>query len=175
MKDSEEGLNNTFGGFNNAAEWELAHFLKTSRMTKGDINRFLKLIYVKERPLSFENVAQLERKLSAVPGGPKWQQATISIKNAPDQPRQLLYRDPVECLQYLLGNPTFKEDLILEPYFEYTDETMSERLINEMPTGDYCCRVQVRAIIGKDGQFAEMECTEYIAGYRHLHSPDSRL
>ncbi|KZO90002.1 hypothetical protein CALVIDRAFT_465960, partial [Calocera viscosa TUFC12733] len=122
--------------FRDATEWELAHFLKTSRMTKGDINRFLKTAYVSqshwERPLSFVNVDQMDRKLAALPGGPPWRHMSICLDDAPGQPRQLLYHDPVECLEYLLGNPTFKEDLVLEPYFEYTDEGMSERLIKEM-------------------------------------------
>ncbi|KZO90118.1 hypothetical protein CALVIDRAFT_490946 [Calocera viscosa TUFC12733] len=141
MRDSEEGPTTRFGGFRDAVEWELAHFLKTSRLTQGNIDRFLKTAYVK-RPLSFANVDQMDRKLRALPGGPQWRHMNICLDHAPGQPRQLLYRDPVECLQYLLANPTFKEDLVLEPYFEYTDDGMSERLINEMPTGDYCCHVQ---------------------------------
>lgn len=49
---------------------------------------------------------------------------------------ELWYRDPVECVQELLGNPMFEEVLSYAPERVFRDSNGVEREIQEMRTAD---------------------------------------
>ncbi|KIJ35678.1 hypothetical protein M422DRAFT_180459, partial [Sphaerobolus stellatus SS14] len=46
-------------------------------------------------------------------------------------------RDPVECIQELIGNPMFREHMKYAPEKLFTDEEMTEEVINEMWTAEW--------------------------------------
>ena len=56
---------------------------------------------------------------------------------------EVWYRDPVECVRELLGNPTFKEQLAYAPTKLYRDAKGTERHVDEMWTGDWWWKMQV--------------------------------
>jgi hypothetical protein len=53
------------------------------------------------------------------------------------------YRNIIECIQALFGNPEFVHDLVFAPERHYTDATQACRVYNEMHTGDWWWSVQV--------------------------------
>lgn len=58
-------------------------------------------------------------------------------------PLTLYYRDGLDCFKFLLANPLFAEYMDFSPRHEYVSEDKSERLYNEMMTGDLAWNLQV--------------------------------
>ena len=59
------------------------------------------------------------------------------------QPLILYYRSAIECLEFKLSDPRYKDHLDFIPRREYTDESKTERLYNEIMTGDLAWSLQV--------------------------------
>jgi hypothetical protein len=57
-------------------------------------------------------------------------------------------RNPLECIQELMGNPSFKDNLVFEPAQFFTDEACSNRLIDEAWTADWWWKTQVSNHLG---------------------------
>ena len=47
------------------------------------------------------------------------------------------FRDVVECIRELYGNPEFAHTLVFAPKQHYVDKTKKEHLYHEMHTGDW--------------------------------------
>jgi hypothetical protein len=56
---------------------------------------------------------------------------------------ELWRRDPVECVNELIGNPAFKEYISYIPERVYTDDTGRYRIYDEMWTGNWWWETQV--------------------------------
>ena len=59
---------------------------------------------------------------------------------------EVWFRDPVDCIRELIGNPTFRDHLIYAPQKLYTDNSHTTRRIDEMWTADWWWRTQVSEI-----------------------------
>lgn len=57
------------------------------------------------------------------------------------------YRDSLECVKALLGDPVFAADLIFRPERHYTDEAHMVRVYHDMHTGKWWWNMQVRHAI----------------------------
>jgi len=55
---------------------------------------------------------------------------------------ELWRRDPLECIQELLGNPVFKDHVSYVPERVYTSTEGEERVYDEMWTGDWWWNTQ---------------------------------
>jgi hypothetical protein len=60
---------------------------------------------------------------------------------------EFFYRDVLECIQSLYGNPEFLQDLVFAPERHYSNDERSVRIINEMHTGDWWWALQVCNVI----------------------------
>ena len=50
-----------------------------------------------------------------LPQAPPFMQAEISIHVAPTEPQKILFRDVIESVDFLWGNPTFREHMDYAP------------------------------------------------------------
>ena len=55
----------------------------------------------------------------------------------------IYYCDPVKAIESLWQDPTLAEDFCYKPQKIYSDSTKSQRIYNEMWTGDWWHNVQV--------------------------------
>ena len=60
-----------------------------------------------------------------------------------DKTLEFYYRDVVECIRLLYGDPQFVQDLILAPEQHYTSPECTCCIYNKMYTGDWWWTVQV--------------------------------
>jgi Plavaka transposase len=68
----------------------------------------------------------------------------MSIPITIDQQQlQFWYRDPLECIKSLYANPAFTKHLSHAPEKQYSDDSCTDRLYNEMNTGDWWWETQV--------------------------------
>ena len=56
---------------------------------------------------------------------------------------ELWFRDPVECVNELLSNPAFKDHISYAPEHVYSNKEGTERIYDEMWTGDWWWETQV--------------------------------
>lgn len=77
-----------------------------------------------------------------LPGGPQWRAIDIHMPEAPNESLLLLYRDPVECLKFLEGNPAYQGHVSFVPVEEFDDAEMTSRLYSEVHTGRMMAELQ---------------------------------
>lgn len=165
------------GPFKNDQEWELAKWL-IKNVGHNAAEEFLKLAVVSLSSLSsrivltrmrflvqikgvddvtFTNKAELYERIDELPDGPAWKCREIvqtgDLKGTDGKPLtetlELWYRDPVECIKELVGNPMFKEHLAYAPTRVYRDHLGSVRQIDEMWTGDWWWKMQVSCFVNQ--------------------------
>ena len=104
------------------------------------------------------------QKINQLPTGPDWVCDIVNVSGdleAEDGERmeeelELWRRNPLECIQELIGNPSFKNKMVYEPAKFFTDRACTNRLIDEAWTADWWWKVQVsthlclRAVLKKN-------------------------
>jgi hypothetical protein len=75
-----------------------------------------------------------------LPGRPPFERTEVSIGN---ECLEFYSRNILSCIRGLFGDPTFARDLILFPERVYTDPERTERVYNEIHTGNWWWAVQV--------------------------------
>jgi hypothetical protein len=65
---------------------------------------------------------------------------------------EFYYRDAVECIRSLYGDPEFARDLAFAPERHFTSHDRTSRLYNEMYTCDWWWTVQVRSLHPKESE-----------------------
>ncbi|KIO06619.1 hypothetical protein M404DRAFT_138348 [Pisolithus tinctorius Marx 270] len=121
-------------------EWELGKFLYT-HFTQVQIDDFLKLRWVtRGSPTSFHSAKELLSQLDAIPKGPTWHCTKIHTEGyITKEPVYLYWRDALEVVRDIFGNPVFAKHMEYDPYqiFEGMD-----REYGEWMSGDEAYRIQ---------------------------------
>ncbi|KAJ7684950.1 hypothetical protein DFH06DRAFT_1463105 [Mycena polygramma] len=127
---AQERLTNPYYPFADALDWEIGSFLLRSNMTMKDIDDFLALQIVRKfLRLSFSSAKELRARAELLPGGPPWMEKIIEFPGYPTKtPIILYYRDPLQCIEYLLRNPLIKNHLKLTPTKKFRN---GKRIYNE--------------------------------------------
>lgn len=82
-----------------------------------------------------------------LPSPPPWRQRVLHVPgSSTKRPLTLLYRDGLECFEFLFGNPLYFGHCDVAPKRVWTDEERKERLFTEMMTGDMAWDIQVRSL-----------------------------
>jgi hypothetical protein len=92
-----------------------------------------------------------QKKLDKLPKGPGWTCEIVTSTGdrvgldgkLMTEKHELWRRDPVECVQELIGNPAFKEYISYVPEPVYADPEGKTRTYDEMWTGDWWWTMQV--------------------------------
>ncbi|KAJ6572677.1 hypothetical protein B0H10DRAFT_2444294 [Mycena sp. CBHHK59/15] len=145
------------GPFKEEDEWELAKWLiKHVGHTAAD--EFLKLRIITERARpSYKGKTEFFSKVDDLPSGVKWECKEMDVEgDLPDLDKdptgatmrremvELWWRNPVECVRELMGNPMFRDAIQFAPHELYADEQGEIRVINEMWTADWWREIQKR-------------------------------
>ncbi|KIK21722.1 hypothetical protein PISMIDRAFT_82263, partial [Pisolithus microcarpus 441] len=146
--------------FRTEGEWELARFLmKNVGQTKMD--EFLKLDIIRDRThtidvwdsgVSFENARPFLKYVDKLCTGPAWTCEMVDMCGdivgedgiLKHELLELWRRDPVECVQDLMGNPAFRNAMSYVPERAYTDANGENRIYDEMWTGNWWWDVQTK-------------------------------
>ncbi|KIO33395.1 hypothetical protein M407DRAFT_51392, partial [Tulasnella calospora MUT 4182] len=106
-------------------EWEFAHWLIKSGMSQTEMSKFFKLQWnqPESQSFSFSSTKTFLEKIDSLPTGPKFERKEIVLTGdivdesgeRASEVLELWYRNPVECVQELLGNPLFKDYLHYAP------------------------------------------------------------
>jgi len=93
--------------------------------------------------LSFQTAKDMFARIQQhMPHGPAWKSSTVTLPDAPNEPQIFFYRDIIECVKFLFGNPKFRDSMVYEPY-ELYEEDGKTRVYHEMYTGKCWNELQV--------------------------------
>ena len=111
---------------------------------------------VKGRPLSFSSSREMRGRTGLLPATVPWKQVQVQVQGGvTTEPMMLYFRDALECFKCLFGNPLFSGYMDFIPRREYADEEKTERLYNEIMTGDRAWTLQV-SILGSRGTYFQL-------------------
>lgn len=83
--------------------------------------------------------------IDTLPTGPKWNVQEITLKGElGEEDVEFYYRDALECVEELMGNPMFKEHMKYAPERHWKGgKRAKNRQYNECWTGDWWWKIQV--------------------------------
>jgi hypothetical protein len=84
--------------------------------------------------------------MELLPKVPDWKVKKVGITGyATREPTFLFYRDSLDCIEYLLGNPMFADSMDFCPVRLYQDAEQTIRVYTEWLTGNAAWDMQVRS------------------------------
>jgi len=81
--------------------------------------------------------------VDSIPSRAEWKTKELWYKSDLEDKHTIRYRDPLQAIASLLGNPAHASDIVYCPSKIFTDSSKSKRIYNEMWTGDWWNTVQV--------------------------------
>ena len=89
--------------------------------------------------------------INSLPTGPAWHYRKVTVTGDRvdhngvhlSEDVELWFRDPVECIAELIGNPAFNGSISYAPEHVYTDSSCESRIWDEMWTADWWWTTQV--------------------------------
>ncbi|KAH9947697.1 hypothetical protein B0H21DRAFT_778363 [Amylocystis lapponica] len=144
------------GPFRDEGEWELARWLMKN-VGHNQAEQFLKLPIIQQRVHpAYPTKDTLLKVIDSLPGGVDWickeMNQTGDLLDADGKPMsemlELWYRDPVECVRELLGNPAFANVMHYTPERVYEDEERKSAVTDEMWTAEWWWETQGRLPMG---------------------------
>ncbi|PSR97569.1 hypothetical protein PHLCEN_2v4308 [Hermanssonia centrifuga] len=138
-----------WGPFRDDKQWQLAKWL-IKNVGHSQAEEFLKLGVIQGSGLDYPNKDRLYKAVDELPSGLDWQCKEIvqtgDLKNANraalTETLEVWYRDPMDCIRELLGNPLFAKTLAYALEQVYRDKGGTNRHINEMWTADWWWNLQ---------------------------------
>ncbi|KAG1721776.1 hypothetical protein EDB19DRAFT_1960263 [Suillus lakei] len=118
-------------------EWEVARWAKLRGLSSTALSDLLAIEGVSERlSLSFKNANELNAIVDhGLPTGcPKFKHEQIVVAG---EAFDIYYRDVIECVKSLYGDPDFAKYLAFAPEQHYSDEDETIHLFHDMHTGKW--------------------------------------
>ena len=94
--------------------------------------------------MSFSSAQEMRAHIELLPSPPAWKEVEVHVEGSTmKDPLTLYYCDGLECFKHIFGCPLYDKYMDYCPRREYTTEEKTERLYNEMMTGDRAWTLQV--------------------------------
>ncbi|KAG1819901.1 hypothetical protein EV424DRAFT_1512392 [Suillus variegatus] len=140
------GTDNVYAPFTSKLDWEMARWAKLQGPSS---TAFSELVFIEGLSdtlgLSFKNSRELNKIIdNELPGCPKFKREQIVIA---DEAFDVYYRDIIECIAALFGDPNFTDFLVFVPERHYADEDETVRLYHEMHTGKWWWNTQAHVLL----------------------------
>ena len=161
-KHASYRVQNPYYPFADQEEWELGSFLLRSGMSMQKTDEFLRLrlvikslvpptlctdptcVQIKQAGVTFHTAKDLRNRVEMLPGAPEWKSKPVSLTgNATKEPTFLFYRDALDCVEYLFGNPIFSNGIDFCPVRLYRNSERTIRTYTEWMTGNAAWEMQV--------------------------------
>ncbi|KAH9166213.1 hypothetical protein EDB89DRAFT_2115908 [Lactarius sanguifluus] len=124
-------------------EWGLARFLARSSLSQSEIDEFLKLEWVKLQKPMFTSAHALRSLIESLPDPPRWYCEEMIIEGYESEKITFYWRDALDVIEYIFGNPIFAPYMQYDPQRVWTDISKAERVYSEYMTGDFAWQSQV--------------------------------
>ncbi|KAH7904180.1 hypothetical protein BJ138DRAFT_1107047 [Hygrophoropsis aurantiaca] len=130
LSDSE----NVWAPFTSQIDFEVARWAKLRGPGSTAFSDLLKIDGVTEAlQLSYKNSRELDQIIDRkLPGRPRFQRQEIVVGG---EAFDVYFRDVLECVKALYGDPELAQYLVFKPERHYTDANMTMRMYHDMHTG----------------------------------------
>ena len=81
--------------------------------------------------------------MDSLPERAEWMERILSFKDRPNERHLLQFRDIIQAIRTLLGNPEHADQIVYRPRRIFSDASRKHRVYNEMWTGCWWHAVQV--------------------------------
>ncbi|KAH9916701.1 uncharacterized protein B0H18DRAFT_830394, partial [Fomitopsis serialis] len=131
--------------FASELDWRVAKWIISEDVGQKSLNRFLSIPGVIEKlGLTFKDVRELFMKVDGIPDRASWNTSSLTFPDRPDEAHLVRYRDILEAIKALLGNPSYAKHIVYRPRRVFADRSRTKRIFTEMWTGLWWNAVQVR-------------------------------
>ncbi|CAA7269607.1 unnamed protein product [Cyclocybe aegerita] len=140
-----EAPGNPFAPFVTEMDWRVARWVVQDGIGHKSFDRFLEIPGLWEKlGLSFKNIREIHQTIdNDIPDRAGiWKTEDLFFDDAPDVPYTIRYRDPLEAVRSLWGDPSLAKHLVYRPQKVFTDEDRMSCVYTEMWTGDWWNGVQ---------------------------------
>ena len=86
----------------------------------------------------------LHKKIDSMPDEAPWNIRDIVFSDRPNEKFLVQYRDILDAIKALMGDPAFEDKLVYKPSRVFTNKSKKSRIYSEMWTGMWWSAVQVR-------------------------------
>jgi len=93
--------------------------------------------------LSYHNARKLHQIIDNIPPHAEWQTRSLWFRSDPDAKHYIHYRNPLDAIQLLLGNPAHTKHIVYKPKKVFVNARKEKRIYHEMWTGRWWNTVQV--------------------------------
>ncbi|KAG2134040.1 uncharacterized protein EDB93DRAFT_1242739 [Suillus bovinus] len=132
-----------FYPFASHLDWKVVCWAVQEGIGHKAFDRLLAIPGVREHlGLQYHNIRSLHQTIDSIPAWAKWQSTHLSFHDKPQHKHELHYRNPLDAIQALLGNPAHARDIVYKPSTIFSDSTHSTRIYNEMWSGRWWHAVQ---------------------------------
>ncbi|KAJ3748191.1 hypothetical protein EV360DRAFT_89847, partial [Lentinula raphanica] len=132
--------------FESRLEWEISQWAVKEKLSQKSFDRLLKIPELKGRlGLTFNNARSMLQKVDAIPEKcGNWFTKQLAFKDRPNETFTLHYRDPIEAIKALWGDPSLTNEFVYKPakLFRSSTLTEEERIFSEMWTSSFWHSVQ---------------------------------
>ena len=90
--------------------------------------------------LSYNTAKELDHMIDTLPGQPPFKSQNFTIGG---ELLTFYFRDVMQCIRALYGDPEFVHELVFVPERHYADPERTCRIYSEIHTGDWWWAVQV--------------------------------
>ncbi|KAI0059399.1 hypothetical protein BV25DRAFT_1783583, partial [Artomyces pyxidatus] len=133
---------NIWAPFSCKLEWDIVRWAKMRGPTSTAFTELLQIDGVLDRlELSFKTAAEMNALVDGeLPERPGFQCEEIEVDG---ETYEVYFRDVLECVRILYGNPEFAQHMAYAPEQHFADDEMKKRIFSEMHTGDWWWQAQV--------------------------------
>ncbi|THH32704.1 hypothetical protein EUX98_g1491 [Antrodiella citrinella] len=128
---------NPYAPFTSRMDWEIARWAKLQGPGSTSVSSLLGIDNLSERlALSYKNSVQLNQIIDThLPTRrPRFRREEIVVEAAQES-FDIYFRDVLDCVKALFGDPEFAPHLVFAPEKHFADEEHKERLYHDMHTG----------------------------------------
>ena len=93
--------------------------------------------------LSYHNTCKLHQVIDGILSWVEWKTQSLWFKTDPQAKHYIHYRNPLDAIQSLLGNPAHANHIIYKPKKIFVNAKKEKRIYHEMWTGSWWNTVQV--------------------------------
>ncbi|KAG1763412.1 hypothetical protein EDD22DRAFT_979391 [Suillus occidentalis] len=134
-------MENLYSPFSSQMDWEIVQWAKLRGPSSMAFSDLLSIDGVSEcLGLSYTNSRELNGIIDKqLPGCPKFQWEQVIVAG---EAFDIYYRDVLECIKALFGDPDFADYLVFAPQRHYMDDDETVRLYSDMHTGRWWWNTQ---------------------------------
>ncbi|KZT19755.1 hypothetical protein NEOLEDRAFT_1077268, partial [Neolentinus lepideus HHB14362 ss-1] len=126
---------NVWAPFVSQLDWEVAWWAKLRGPGSTALTELLSIEGVCEAlGLSFKTANELNKKIDSLPTRPRFRREELLLGG---EVFELYYRNVIQCIRALYGDPEFAHHLVFRPERHYTDEDRTNRMYFDMHTGKW--------------------------------------